>query len=124
MTGADALVDELARHGVEVVFGLVGSQTLPILDALYRTGSIRYVAARRPRHESGYTYMPLNWQENRRRDYSESASIQGIRRIALPRFLSPRLQAGVTHPLARFGGPLLILAPRHLQRAAAARRGA
>src|SRR5229473_1606220 len=64
LTGADALVDELTRHDVEVVFGLVGSQTLPIIDALYRAGSIRYVAVR---DEQAAAFMAYGYSRARQR---------------------------------------------------------
>ena len=41
LTGADAVVEMLKAHGVEVIFGLCGDTSLPLYDALGRLGSIR-----------------------------------------------------------------------------------
>ncbi len=54
MSGAQALVGSLARHGVEVVFGLPGMQIMDAFDALFHEPSIRLVLAR---HEQATTYM-------------------------------------------------------------------
>ena len=54
MSGAQALVGSLARHGVEVVFGLPGVQIMDAFDALFHEPSIRLVLAR---HEQATTYM-------------------------------------------------------------------
>ena len=54
MSGAQALVRSLARHGVEVVFGLPGVQIMDIFDALYDEPGIRMVLTR---HEQATTYM-------------------------------------------------------------------
>ncbi|MFD2368684.1 thiamine pyrophosphate-binding protein [Brevibacillus sp. GCM10020057] len=53
-TTADAVVAELVRAGVEVVFGVVSIHNMPIYDALLREGSIRIVCAR---GESGAANM-------------------------------------------------------------------
>jgi acetolactate synthase-1/2/3 large subunit len=53
-TTADAVVQELVRAGVEVVFGVVSIHNMPIYDALLREGSIRIVCAR---GESGAANM-------------------------------------------------------------------
>jgi acetolactate synthase I/II/III large subunit len=50
LTGADAVVEMLRAHGVEVIFGLCGDTSLPLYDALGRLGSIRHVLTRDERH--------------------------------------------------------------------------
>jgi acetolactate synthase-1/2/3 large subunit len=50
LTGADAVVEMLKAHGVEVVFGLCGDTSLPLYDALARSGSIRHILTRDERH--------------------------------------------------------------------------
>jgi len=50
--GGQALVDALARHGVDAVFGIPGTHNLPIYAALGAAG-IRHVL---PRHEQGAGY--------------------------------------------------------------------
>src|SRR5882672_7171279 len=50
MTGAEAVVEMLRAHGVEVIFGLCGDTSLPLFDALARQGSIRHVLTRDERH--------------------------------------------------------------------------
>ncbi len=54
MTGGRALARQLAREGVEVVFGLPGDQTMYALDGLYDVPSVRFVTTR---HEQATTYM-------------------------------------------------------------------
>src|SRR5881396_2211066 len=46
MTGAEAVVEMLRAHGVEVIFGLCGDTSLPLYDALARQGSIRHILTR------------------------------------------------------------------------------
>src|SRR3954454_2005584 len=46
LTGADAVVEMLKAHGVEVIFGLCGDTSLPLYDALARSGSIRHILTR------------------------------------------------------------------------------
>ncbi len=47
LTGGEAMVRMLERHGVEVVFGLCGDTTLPFYDAMYRLDhNIRHVLTR------------------------------------------------------------------------------
>lgn len=53
-TAADAIVQELERVGVEVVFGVVSIHNMPIYDAILRRGKIRIVPAR---GESGAVNM-------------------------------------------------------------------
>src|SRR5882672_7306413 len=50
LTGAEAVVEMLKAHGVEVIFGLCGDTSLPLYDALARQGSIRHVLTRDERH--------------------------------------------------------------------------
>ena len=49
MSGAEAVVEMLRAHGVEVVFGLCGDTSLPLYDAL-RSSSLRHVLTRDERH--------------------------------------------------------------------------
>jgi acetolactate synthase I/II/III large subunit len=50
LSGAEAVVEMLKAHGVEVIFGLCGDTSLPVYDALARLGSIRHVLTRDERH--------------------------------------------------------------------------
>jgi len=50
LTGAEAVVEMLRAHGVEVLFGLCGDTSLPLYDALYRSASLRHVLTRDERH--------------------------------------------------------------------------
>jgi acetolactate synthase-1/2/3 large subunit len=50
LSGAEAVVEMLEAHGVEVIFGLCGDTSLPLYDALARTGSLRHVLTRDERH--------------------------------------------------------------------------
>ncbi len=50
LTGAEAAVEMLAAHGVEVVFGLCGDTSLPLYDAFFNSKSIRHVLTRDERH--------------------------------------------------------------------------
>ena len=51
MTGAEAVVEMLKSHGVEVVFGLCGDTSLPLYDALARLPhGIKHVLTRDERH--------------------------------------------------------------------------
>lgn len=54
MTGAQAVVQELARCGVDVVFGLPGVQIMPLYDAFWGQKDIRLITVR---HEQTTTYM-------------------------------------------------------------------
>jgi len=53
LSGAEAVVEMLKAHGVEVVFGLCGDTSLPLYDALYRMESLKHVLTRDERH-AGY----------------------------------------------------------------------
>ena len=51
MTGAEAVVEMLRAHGVEVIFGLCGDTSLPLYDALARARhGMRHVLTRDERH--------------------------------------------------------------------------
>jgi acetolactate synthase-1/2/3 large subunit len=50
VTGAEAVVEMLKAHGVDVVFGLCGDTSLPLYDALERLKSIRHILTRDERH--------------------------------------------------------------------------
>src|SRR5436853_507045 len=50
MSGAEATVEMLKAHGVEVVFGLCGDTSLPLYDAFHSTKNIRHVLTRDERH--------------------------------------------------------------------------
>ena len=54
MTGGQALARQLAREGVEHIFGLPGDQTMHALDGIYDVPSIRFITTR---HEQGTTYL-------------------------------------------------------------------
>lgn len=53
MTGAQALIKCLERHGVEYIFGLPGGSAIPLFDALYES-RIKTILVR---HEQGATHM-------------------------------------------------------------------
>src|SRR5574341_2594611 len=51
LTGAEAVVEMLRAHGVEVIFGLCGDTSLPLYDALARLPhGMRHVLTRDERH--------------------------------------------------------------------------
>src|SRR5512147_2675213 len=54
VTGAKALVDCLLREGVDHVFGIPGTQNLPLLDVLRETPQVRFILTR---HEQGAAFM-------------------------------------------------------------------
>lgn len=58
ITGAKALVDCLLREGIGHVFGIPGTQNLPILDVLRETPEIRFVLTR---HEQGAAFMAYGY---------------------------------------------------------------
>jgi len=49
LTGAQAVVEMLRAHGVEIVFGLCGDTSLPLYDAL-RGSTLRHILTRDERH--------------------------------------------------------------------------
>ncbi len=54
MTGGEAIVAQLRRHGVDTVFGLPGAQLYGLFDAMHRSPGLRVVGAR---HEQACGYM-------------------------------------------------------------------
>jgi acetolactate synthase-1/2/3 large subunit len=58
MTGGEALVQSLVRHGVEVVFGVPGYQLYHATDALHGEPNIRYITTR---HEQAAAYMAYGY---------------------------------------------------------------
>jgi thiamine pyrophosphate-dependent acetolactate synthase large subunit-like protein len=54
ITAAKALIDCLLREGIDHVFGIPGTQNLPILDVLRETPEIRFILTR---HEQGAAFM-------------------------------------------------------------------
>ena len=52
--GADAVVDALRAQGVELIFGMVGGQIMPVYDALYRHHCFGHVLVG---HEQGAAHM-------------------------------------------------------------------
>jgi acetolactate synthase-1/2/3 large subunit len=59
MTGGEAIVDGLLRHGIDTVFGLPGVQTYGLFDAFARNANrIRLINAR---HEQTTAYMALGY---------------------------------------------------------------
>ena len=59
LSGGEALVEGLAAHGVDTVFGIPGVQTYALFDALgRRDGEIRVIA---PRHEQATAYMAFGY---------------------------------------------------------------
>lgn len=54
VTGARALVECLLREGVDHIWGIPGTQNLPLIDALRGTPDIRFVLTR---HEQGAAFM-------------------------------------------------------------------
>ena len=59
MTGGDAMIQAVIRHGVDTVFCLPGVQTYPIMDALQRSGNQLNVIT--SRHEQGAAYMAYGY---------------------------------------------------------------
>jgi acetolactate synthase-1/2/3 large subunit len=59
MTGGEAIVDSLLRHGIDTVFGLPGVQTYGLFDAFARSSNrLRLINAR---HEQTTAYMALGY---------------------------------------------------------------
>ena len=54
ITGAQALVECLLREGIRNVWGIPGTQNLPLIDALRDTPEIRFILTR---HEQGAAFM-------------------------------------------------------------------
>ena len=53
MSGADALMDSLRRHGVETIFGYPGGAILPIYDAVHKAETEGWLKHILVRHEQG-----------------------------------------------------------------------
>lgn len=59
MTGGEAIIDSLIRHGIDTMFGLPGVQTYGLFDALARNANrTRLINAR---HEQTTAYMALGY---------------------------------------------------------------
>src|SRR5688572_10439505 len=58
ISGAQAVVDCLRRERVEHVFGIPGTQNLPVLDVLRETPEIRFILTR---HEQGAAFMAYGY---------------------------------------------------------------
>ena len=56
ITGAEALMDSLRRHGVDTIFGYPGGAILPIYDALHVAESQGWVRHILVRHEQAGTH--------------------------------------------------------------------
>src|SRR5437868_7383976 len=54
MTGGQLVVECLARHGVDVVFGIPGAHTIAIYDALYQHPKVKHILVR---HEQSAALM-------------------------------------------------------------------
>ena len=53
ISGADALMDSLKTHGVEVIFGYPGGAILPIYDAVHKAEKDGWLKHFMVRHEQG-----------------------------------------------------------------------
>ena len=59
LTGGEAVLRSVLRHGVDTIFGLPGVQTYPLFDALARHGNaIRTLGVR---HEQTAAYMAMGY---------------------------------------------------------------
>ena len=56
MSGADALMDSLRRHGVDTIFGYPGGAILPIYDAVFKAEQEGWLKHFLVRHEQGGTH--------------------------------------------------------------------
>ncbi len=56
MSGADALMDSLRRHGVDTIFGYPGGAILPIYDAVFKAEKEGWLKHILVRHEQGGTH--------------------------------------------------------------------
>src|SRR3954454_955462 len=62
MTGGDAIVDSLLRHGIDTIFGLPGVQMYGLFDAFARNDNrLRVINAR---HEQTTAYMALRYAQS------------------------------------------------------------
>ena len=55
ISGADALMDSLRRHGVDTIFGYPGGAILPIYDAVFKAEKEGWLKHILVRHEQGGT---------------------------------------------------------------------
>ena len=59
MSGADALLQQILRNGVDTIFGLPGGQLDHFFDSMFRSGDkVRFVGSR---HEQGAAYMAFGY---------------------------------------------------------------
>ena len=56
ISGADALMDSLRRHGVDTIFGYPGGAILPIYDAVFKAEQDGWLKHFLVRHEQGGTH--------------------------------------------------------------------
>ena len=76
MTGGDAIVDSLLRHGVDTVFGLPGVQMYGLFDAFARNANqLRVLNAR---HEQTTAYMALGYAQSTGKPSATLASTVSI----------------------------------------------
>jgi acetolactate synthase I/II/III large subunit len=62
VSAAQAIVDSLIQHGVDVIFGIPGVHTYKLFDALYeRRREIRFIGTR---HEQGAAYMAYGYAKS------------------------------------------------------------
>src|SRR5260370_9286733 len=62
VSAAQAIVDSLIEHGVDVIFGIPGVHTYKLFDALYeRRREIRFIGTR---HEQGAAYMAYGYAKS------------------------------------------------------------
>ena len=62
MTGGDAIVDSLLRHGIDTIFGLPGVQMYGLFDAFARNANrLRVINAR---HEQTTAYMAMGYAQS------------------------------------------------------------
>lgn len=62
VSAAQAIVDSLIEHGVDVIFGIPGVHTYKLFDALYeRRHEIRFIGSR---HEQGAAYMAYGYAKS------------------------------------------------------------
>jgi acetolactate synthase-1/2/3 large subunit len=62
MTGGDAIVDSLLRHGIDTIFGLPGVQMYGLFDAFARNANRLQVI--NARHEQTTAYMALGYAKS------------------------------------------------------------
>jgi acetolactate synthase I/II/III large subunit len=62
LSAAQAIVDSLIAHGVDMIFGIPGVHTYKLFDALYeRRGEIQFIGTR---HEQGAAYMAYGYAKS------------------------------------------------------------